>query len=744
MPKKPPDPPERGKDKKITMKFKKDRGKQWSPVPINHVKENGKNNREGEWQLHQDQEISTKDIKTQESFMWTSSTPQEKGPFHKKHEYWLKKLTGKEKTKTTTTTKEIQDAPSSQVKRNATKGIKSKPRTINQQSKEEATRTPMPSSSSTGNLSQQYEQILGSLLEADKSLEIAVRGDHQTEAYNTNQIPWQSQRMAEQFPMGVEQEITIKNGITINHVNKEPPQTMTLEEIMNTDTTNNTEDYKQLDEVQITTTVGALRKNLNLGLKTWATIMLILSTSVVKVNTSAIIEETNVRQELEQPRDQGEKREIFRPLAYDVNKGPLFDITEEPNLIQINKGNFSLYIETYKENPYIRTSMDIETKGYKMITQIIDTKPLSVEAANAIRFLQAHNMKKEYKEQLGFSSTLQPVSVWEKSDQNNPFKNTKEYMRFPHKIGFADCNLVCPMFQASMPKSVQQVKEAAYIFETNGSIWIETEQKATQRSSWTWGHKYDYEITWNNKIIYPTSNENTGKTIDIMDVHLRLKPTCQAYKNGDKIDPNQIGYIYHWYKDDQYHKTQPYRLQVAVNEDLVCEVFVPNSDEGSNHRLDDNECICQRNKLGDTYESNKQEAIKLHNNLKSMFPDEIIEDWRYKTLTSTSVLENVDDKMMPRFSKIDEEKVNELKGKYITEANLTNLKVNSRSGRTLKGKDIGKVLMKSLIRTVLSNPQKLSDLHKAVMYEVSNKNHINIVNTDKLIGSDHESQVPSL
>ena len=47
-------------------------------------------------------------------------------------------------------------------------------------------------------------------------------------------------------------------------------------------------------------------------------------------------------------------------------------------------------------------------------------------------------------------------------------------------------------------------------------------------------------------------------------------------------------------------------------------------------------------------------------------------------------------------------------------------------------------LMKSLIRTVLSNPQKLSDLHKAVMYEVSNKNHINIVNTDKLIGSDHE------
>ena len=87
------------------------------------------------------------------------------------------------------------------------------------------------------------------------------------------------------------------------------------------------------------------------------------------------------------------KREIFRPMKNIPHPGTLFTTTKEPGMVEIQKGNFSLQLETYYKNPYIKTTVQIPTETYEEYIQIIDIKDLSVQNWNAIRFLTKENDK---------------------------------------------------------------------------------------------------------------------------------------------------------------------------------------------------------------------------------------------------------------------------------------------------------------------------------------------------------------
>ena len=200
-------------------------------------------------------------------------------------------------------------------------------------------------------------------------------------------------------------------------------------------------DLNQLQTIQVSTNIASLRRHLNLNLGTWATIMLILSEGSVSIhgmpqNQSTDMINQNIFEAIPNrinPISSSETqnpREIFKPTNIDSTKGPLFDLTQKEELVEIDKGNFSLTIETFHKNPYIKSSIDIPTKTYKLYTQVIDTSEITVEAHNSILFMENHNKNKEYKESLGFKSMPNTKSnkTWDNFDKIDPFHIKKRIL----------------------------------------------------------------------------------------------------------------------------------------------------------------------------------------------------------------------------------------------------------------------------------------------------------------------------
>lgn len=499
-------------------------------------------------------------------------------------------------------------------------------------------------------------------------------------------------------------------------------------------------DLNQLQNIQVSTNIASLRRHLNMKLSTWATIMLILSDGSVSIHGMPQNQSTDVINQnifeaipnqinpISSPETQ--KREIFKPMNIDSTKGPLFDLTQKEELVEIDKGNFSLTIETFHKNPYIKSSIDIPTKTYKLYTQVIDTSEITVEAHNSILFMENHNKNKEYKESLGFKSMPNTKSnkTWDNFDKIDPFHLKKEYCLYPNKIGYQDCNLVCPLMDAKLPENPKQIQEASRIFNSTGHIWIDSTQITEKRSSWSWDHIYNYQINWDHKQIYPITESNI----------FQKDTTCQAYKNNQPISHQEIGYKYSYYKDNTYHTTEAYRLEVCVDEDLKCRVIRPNSDELVSNEQDNNICVCQRDQTKDTMKSNQMEAEKLQTRIKSLFPGEIIEEWRYKTLTQNTILEDIDNTLRPRYTKIDKKKIKKLEKRYLSKSDLTNLKIETTKGRDLKAKDIGKYLATKGTKLVASNPTVLLDFHKNWIKKATPETNIDLVQTREIIGNDEQ------
>ena len=478
-------------------------------------------------------------------------------------------------------------------------------------------------------------------------------------------------------------------------------------------------DLDQLARIQVTTDVASLRRHLKKNLNTWATIMLILSNSVVHV-------EATQTPNISEP-EMLKERETFKPV--EMNNGPLFGTTSHPALTEVQKGNFTITLETFNKNPYLKTSIETQSQSYQINTQIIDISDLAISNHNALKFLNSHNQHQAYKKQLGFKSKPPSKDTLYKGGKDLYTQSMYEYALYPEKVGFSDCGLICPIMDSSLPASPQQLSEAAEIHNITQKdrMWIKTTQNATKRPTWSWEHIYDYEISWHNEQIYP----NKGQEGIFMP--FRMKTECHAFKDGIQVEHEKIGYIYQYYSDDgSYHKTEPYRLETAISPNWDCTVSVPNSDISYSHFKDDNICICVRPKTNNILENNRIEASNIQHSLSKLANNTPIETWRIRTNSPTSDLEEVDNMIKPRYIKEDKEQATIIKEGYLSESDLTTLRFRSPRSRALKKRDIFSGLLKILV----SNPTLMTNLHKKVQEQLHANPQLQTIPTARVIGAE--------
>ena len=145
------------------------------------------------------------------------------------------------------------------------------------------------------------------------------------------------------------------------------------------------------------------------------------------------------------------------------------------------------------------------------------------------------------------------------------------------------------------------------------------------------------------KIIY--GPPGTGKTTELLgEINNFLKTT----------EPDKIGYLYAYYtSENEFHQYAPRRLQTAINKNGTCKVVVAEEQHSMLHTLDNHKCLCVRKKSEKHIVHNQLEADKIHQKLDNLIEDQIIENWRYKTVTHNTYLEEVNNTMEPRYVNIN-------------------------------------------------------------------------------------------
>ena len=410
------------------------------------------------------------------------------------------------------------------------------------------------------------------------------------------------------------------------------------------------------------------------------------------------------------------KREIFKPINKIETTNPLFTSTKEPSMVEIQKGNFTIQLETNYKNPYIKTTIEVPTEVYEEFITIIDIKDISTDNYNALRFLAKQMENTELNNQLGFKSMTEEPDLFKHVPKQFKGQEPKkwEYAKFPKKIGYADCNIACPLMGAQLPETTKQLKEAGKLFNMSTEyMWIETEQKSQERQNWSWKHKYNYQIIFNEKEIYPQpETEYTPLTGEI------IPQNCKAYKNGKQIQHQNIGMKYEYWSNGIYHKTTPYRLHTVISPNLNCKIIVTNDEMTQENTLDNEICICVKEKNSRISDKISAEMRHLHLYISNQINDTAIEEWRFKTSQPLTILENLDGQITPKNTIIDQRKIREIKKRYITRKDLTNIKLGSTRSKTIKYKEIAKRLGKNLMKTIISKPETLMNFHKAITEHV--------------------------
>ena len=64
--------------------------------------------------------------------------------------------------------------------------------------------------------------------------------------------------------------------------------------------------------------------------------------------------------------------------------------------------NFSITVETFKLNPYLRTETTMQTPTYKEYLHLIDVKMMSIQKNNAKKFFEPNKVQVQYEQQVGF------------------------------------------------------------------------------------------------------------------------------------------------------------------------------------------------------------------------------------------------------------------------------------------------------------------------------------------------------
>ena len=174
---------------------------------------------------------------------------------------------------------------------------------------------------------------------------------------------------------------------------------------------------------------------------------------------------------------------------------------------------------------------------------------------------------------------------------------------------------------------------------------------------------YNYEVTWGNKTIFPPSSSEFEDNI-----------SCQAYRKGQPVSPDKIGFIYTYYNQDhEYDSHRPRRLDTTMSSTGFCKVIVAETDHAMDHHWDDQHCVCTRNLSQKIIMSHHLEAKRINQQLDEMIDQDIIEDWRFKTISPKTYLGQVNGTVAPRYVNVDQEKLTQMKKKYLIASDLTDI-----------------------------------------------------------------------
>lgn len=464
------------------------------------------------------------------------------------------------------------------------------------------------------------------------------------------------------------------------------------------------DDMEELKDVQITVSVHTLRNVLKMRKSVWSTILMLVANSIVQIESATMPEPVDTKH-------------LFKPV--EPQEGPLFNLMPNgESLTQVERGNLTLTIQPYEEGPFLMSTIDSATQGYHCITNIVDLKKIAVDAHNSRKFLEDHNEKQEYRNQMGFQSKFK-----------SNVTTSKEYLLYPNAIGYEECELICPMLESQLPQGHEELKEASEVFDIpNKYIWMTSTQKTEVRRNWNWKQMYNYWVFLDDVQIYP---QKKGPMSGFSQ--------CTAYKDNKPVSHQDIGYHYKYFNSGEYHKHRPYKMEVAMSAGGDCKIIAPNIDHSTESVLDDNTCICQRKKPKTYYASNELEADQLHRQLAQEFKALHIEDWRYKTPGNyaNSILEvtsPVEGPIQPRYVNFSRDRAASYKKKYLKHEDLTNLKISVEKTNALKAKDF----FTGVAKILMTNPSLITNLHEKITDYISPDKGITARQTDNIVGNDEE------
>ena len=452
--------------------------------------------------------------------------------------------------------------------------------------------------------------------------------------------------------------------------------------------------------------------------KEWnVSIIVILLTTLLQGTHSQPVKQKAPEEEFKQ------NRQDTKFYPYLSTSEPLFTTTEDPTAASIENKNLSITVETYKNNPYLRTETTVQTPTYREHIHLIDVKMMSIQKNNAKKFLDAHRTQIHYEQQVGFKT--------EKNidQQNKTSENQQEFFLHRDHLGFQQCQLVCSILKADMPATQSQLMLAASVLSMEEPMWINTSHSATLRSNWKWKTgMYDYEVTWGNKTIFPPSTSELENNI-----------SCQAYRKGQPVDPDKIGFIYSYYNQDhEYDLHKPRRLDTTMSANGLCKIIVAETEHAIDHHWDDQRCVCARNLSQKIIMTHKLESKRINQQLGEMIQQDIIEDWRYKTVSPKTFLGQVNGTVAPRYVSIDQEKLAQMKKKYLIASDLTDITMEEEQPKQLKLKDFQNTLLQGMLKTLITNPSLIKQLHEKAEALARNQPNTELVDTVMLMGASEK------
>ena len=333
-------------------------------------------------------------------------------------------------------------------------------------------------------------------------------------------------------------------------------------------------------------------------------------------------------------------------------------------------------------------------KTYSLQTIIVDLQELAMTKANAIRFLnKANKENREYSHDVFTTSTLRN---WQ--------DKLLEYSLGHTKLSREDCYDYCSIFNATVPRSIEQVMAGLETLNEHEPVWSHHFDYTRKLST----YKFSYKFEINGTQIYPYKN-GTG-----------IKP-CKLIEANRCV--TTIGYYYQWWHQNKYHVTNAKDITVALDSFNNCRIHIA-TPHHFNTKQGKEKCMCMRPTkeyfIGrQTQVDNLQHALDLS--------DIGMEPWRITKDTAPVILDSISiGQLEPRF--IHHNESNILHKRYLTLADIAKLEIGKEHSSPIKG------FLKSVAKKVIT-PENVINMVKHI---IKMAKHKKTINTTKLIGTDKQ------